>query len=419
MAQRKILVFAHWKGFENPILMGVLNATSSRGREIFSFEYDHSWLNSGKAQNMDPDLKLYSGPQYLRDEKGNFGIFLDSSPDRWGRILMQRREAASARSEGRKEKPLLESDYLLGVFDQYRIGALRFKENEEGAFMNDNKELASPPWTSLRELEHASLQLEKDNINDDPEYLKWLNMLLAPGSSLGGARPKASVVDQKNNLWIAKFPSGNDNKDIGAWEMVVNEIAKKAGLAIAEGKAQKFSGHHHTYLSKRFDRTKFGERIHFASAMTLLGYTEGANFHSGASYLEFAEFLMKNGADIDKDLEEIWRRIVFSICVKNTDDHLRNHGFLLTEDGWILSPAYDINPMETGTGLKLNISESDNSLDLDLAMEVAGYFRLDDKRAIQIIDRIKKSVKGWRSAADRYNISKAEQELMSKAFLTE
>jgi serine/threonine-protein kinase HipA len=244
-------------------------------------------------------------------------------------------------------------------------------------------------------------------------------MLIAPGSSLGGARPKASVVDQKNNLWIAKFPSTHDNKDTGAWEMVVYELGKKAGLDLPEGKLQKFSGHHHTFLSKRFDRTNTCERIHFASAMTLLGYTDGADFHNGASYLEFAEFLIKNGANVDKDLEEIWRRIVFSICVKNTDDHLRNHGFLLTNNVWVLSPAFDINPVETGTGLKLNISETDNSLNLDLAMEVAGYFRLENNKAIQIIDEVKKTVSGWRTIATRYRISKFEQDMMSTAFWKE
>lgn len=329
---------------------------------------------------------------------------------------MRRREAAIARTEGRKEKTLHESDYLLGVFDQYRTGALRFKETADGPFLNDNQELAAPPWTSLRELEYASLQLEKDDIIDDPEYLKWLNMLIAPGSSLGGARPKASVTDQNNHLWIAKFPSGNDPKDIGAWEMVVNELAIKAGLSVAEGKAQKFSGHHHTFLSKRFDRTNLGERIHFASAMTLLGYMDGADYQDGASYLEIAEFLIQNGADVDKDLEEVWRRIVFSICVKNTDDHLRNHGFLHNEGGWILSPAFDINPVETGTGLKLNISESDNSLDLDLAMEVTKYFRLTDQKATKIIDQVKNAVAGWRKLADKYKISKTEQAMMAKAF---
>ena len=419
MAQKKIMVYAHWKGMENPMMMGILQATPTRGKEVFSFEYTIEWLNSWMVQQIDPDLQLYSGPQYLEEPKSNFGLFLDSSPDRWGRVLMRRREAAIARTEGRKERTLLESDYLLGVFDQYRIGALRFKEKEDGPFLNDNKEMASPPWASLRELEYASLQLEKDDIIDDPEYLKWLNMLIAPGSSLGGARPKASVTDPNNNLWIAKFPSGNDLKDIGAWEMVVNELAIKAGLSVAEGKAKKFSGHHHTYVSKRFDRTNSGERIHFASAMTLLGYTDGTDNQDGASYLELAEFLVQNGAEVDKDLEEMWRRIVFSICVKNTDDHLRNHGFLLTYNGWILSPAFDINPVETGTGLKLNISDSDNALDLGLAMKVARYFRLTDQKATKIIDHVKKSVAGWRQLAEKYKISKAEQAMMAKAFWAE
>jgi len=198
--------------------------------------------------------------------------------------------------------------------------------------------------------------------------------------------------------------------------MVVNELAKKAGLSIAEGKAQILSSRHHTYLSKRFDRTKLGERIHFASAMTLLGYTDGADYQDGTSYLELAEFLMQNGANVEKDLEELWRRIVFSICVKNTDDHLRNHGFLLTERGWILSPAFDINPVETGMGLKLNISENDNSLDLDLTMEVAGYFRLSATKAGKIITHIKQTVNEWRLIAKKYNIPKDEQANMAKAF---
>jgi serine/threonine-protein kinase HipA len=419
VVQKEIMVYAHWEGMKNPMMMGILQATPTRGKEIFSFEYTREWLSSGMAQQIDPDLQLYSGPQYLGEPKSNFGLFLDSSPDRWGRVLMRRREAAIARDEDRKEKTLLESDYLLGVFDQYRIGALRFKENADGPFLNENNAMASPPWASLRELEHASLQLEKDDIMDDPEYLKWLNMLIAPGSSLGGARPKASITDQNNNLWIAKFPGGNDLKDIGAWEMVVNELAIKAGLSVAEGMAQKFSGRHHTYLSKRFDRTNSGERIHFASAMTLLGYTDGTDNQDGASYLELAEFLMQNGAEVDKDLEEMWRRIVFSICIKNTDDHLRNHGFLLTERGWILSPVFDMNPVETGTGLKLNISESDNALDLGLAMQVASYFRLTDQKAAKIIDQVKKSVAGWRRLAEKYKISKTEQTIMAKAFWAE
>ena len=417
--QRDILVYANWNGLQASLLMGILKTTQLRGKEIFSFEYANEWIKSGKAQHIDPDLQLYSGPQYLRDEKKNFGIFLDSAPDRWGRLLMQRRESILAKSENRKANTLFEIDYLLGVYDEQRMGGIRFKENENGPFLNDNKDLSAPPWTTLRELEYASLQIEKDDSINNPEYVKWINMLMAPGSSLGGARPKAGVLDTENNLWIAKFPSAHDNKDIGAWEMVANDLAKKAGLQIAEGMVRKLSTNYHTYLTKRFDRTPKGERIHFASAMTLLGYTDGVSSHDGVSYLEIAEFVIRHGAMVDHDLEELWRRIVFSICVSNTDDHLRNHGFLLTDSGWILSPVYDVNPVETGTGLKLNISENDNSLNLDLAMEVAAYFRLTENRAIEIIKSVKKSVFNWRSVAEKYKISKSEQELMANAFYSE
>ena len=415
-SQREVLMYAHWKGIHDPALMGILRSIPIRGKELFSFEYTKDWLRSGNAQNIDPDLQLFSGVQYLGEPKSNFGIFLDSSPDRWGRLLMRRREMVVARAEKREPKNLFETDYLLGVFDGHRMGGIRFKEDEQGPFLNNNKEFASPPWTSLKELEHASLQIEKDDSINDPEYLKWLNMLIDPGSSLGGARPKAGVLDNKNNLWIAKFPSSNDEKDIGAWEMVVHDLAIHAGLNIPEARIEKFHGRHHTFLTKRFDRTVQGERIHFASAMTLLGHNDGADFKDGVSYLEFAEFLMKHGANVEKDNEEVWRRIVFSICVKNTDDHLRNHGFLLTKSGWILSPAFDINPVETGTGLKLNISENDNSLDLSLAMDVAKYFRLDEKRAGKIIDEVKKSVRNWKVLAKKYKISATEQEVMSQAF---
>jgi serine/threonine-protein kinase HipA len=413
---REILVYAHWSGIQIPSLMGILKVTQLRGKEIFSFEYSKEWLNSGDAQYLDPDLQLYPGPQYLNNDKSNFGIFLDSSPDRWGRVLMMRREAILAKSENRKANMLLEIDYLLGVYDEHRMGAIRFKEDKRGPFLNDNKNLAAPPWTLLRDLEYASLQIEKDDNIDNPEYIKWLNMLMAPGSSLGGARPKAGVLDNENSLWIAKFPSTSDTKDVGAWEMVVNDLAKMSGVHIAEATIRKFSTNYHTYLTKRFDRTPKGERIHFASAMTLLGYTDGINSQDGVSYLEIAEFIIRYGANVDRDLEELWRRIVFSICVSNTDDHLRNHGFLLTEKGWMLSPAYDVNPNETGTGLKLNISENDNSLNLDLAMSVAVYFRLSHSKANQIIESVKTAVLSWKFIAAKYKISKSEQEFMSRAF---
>ncbi len=413
---KDIYVYAHWTGMKEPVLMGVLKAEFTRGKELFSFSYSENWLKSSYSQILDPELQLYTGSQYANDEKQNFGIFLDSSPDRWGRVLMKRIEAAMARSDKRPERTLRESDYLLGVFDGHRMGAIRFKEDPDGPFLNDNKTLASPPWTSIRELEQISLKLEDDNANEDPEYLKWLNVLINPGSSLGGARPKASVLDVNKNLWIAKFPSKSDIKDIGGWEMVANELARNAGLNVAESRIQKFSSKYYTFLTKRFDRSDTGERIHYASAMTMLGYVDGDNFQDGVSYLEIVDFLTQYGAKVESDLRELWQRIVFDIFVSNTDDHLRNHGFILTDKGWIISPAFDINPNEDGAGLSLNISLDDNSLDLDLTLEVAEYFRLNREDALKIIENIKKSVTNWRSVANKYQLPRSEQELMAKVF---
>ncbi len=417
MAKRHIYVFADWKEVDGPLLMGILSSELLRGKEIFSFEYDKTWLSSKHAQILDPDLQLYTGPQYLNEEnKSNFGLFLDSSPDRWGRVLMQRREAAEARLNNRERKKLFETDYLLGVHDGHRMGGLRFKLDLEGPFLSDDERQASPPWTSIRELEQISLRLEEEDAVDNPEYLQWLNMLVNPGSSLGGARPKASVLDPDGHLWIAKFPSQRDKGDIGAWEMVTYEMAVTARINMAECQARKFSNDHHTFLTKRFDRTGDGKRIHFTSAMTQLGYTDGADAVAGVSYLDLVEFITRHGASVADDLEELWRRIVFSICVSNTDDHLRNHGFILTNSGWVLSPAFDINPVETGTGLKLNISEDDNALELDLAMEVHEYFRLNEASARAIIEEVKNAVRQWPVLANKYRIPRAEQELKAPAF---
>jgi serine/threonine-protein kinase HipA len=413
--QQAIQVYADWAGLVGPSLIGVLYSETVRGKEIFSFEYDRKWLESAKAQNLDPDLLLFSGTQYLSEGKTNFGIFLDSSPDRWGRVLMDRREAVIARMEDRKPRTLFETDYLLGVYDGHRMGALRFRESEDAPFLNNNKEMSSPPWTSIRELERAGLQLEQDG--DDKEKLKWLNLLLAPGSSLGGARPKASVLDEKGQLWIAKFPSTKDGYDVGGWEKVVHELALKSGLFVPEAMANTFYSKQHTFLTKRFDRTAEGQRIHFASAMTLLGHVDGTNHQAGVSYLDLAMFIMKNGAAVEKDLEELWRRIVFYICVSNADDHLRNHGFLLTDGGWILSPAYDVNPVEKATGLSLNISETDNALELDLALEVAQYFRVTTSKAKSIITTVKKAVANWNKTAEQCGLPRSERDLMARAFM--
>jgi serine/threonine-protein kinase HipA len=392
--------------------MGLLHATPTRGKEVFSFEYDQAWLSGGQAQIIDPSLRLFQGPQYLPIGRENFGAFLDSSPDRWGRVLLKRREAQLAREQRRKERPLLELDYLLGVYDGHRLGALRFRI-ADGPFLDDNTELASPPWTSLRELEQASLLLEDKNAEHDPAFSKWLRMLIAPGRSLGGARPKASVLDTQGNLWIAKFPSKNDTDDIGAWEGVLCTLAKRAGIRVTQGLCQRFGSKHHTFLSRRFDRTDKGERIHFASAMTILERQDG---EEGASYLDLAEAIIKLGAHPARDLEELWRRIVFFVCVSNVDDHLRNHGFLLEKNGWSLSPAYDMNPVSTCGGLALNISETDNSQDLALVREVAQHFRLKSTRAEEILSEVVAAVRTWRREAEAIGISRSEQEEMAPAF---
>ena len=413
---KEIIVFADWVNLPETMKMGILRSEISKGEEVFSFEYSESWLQSGYAQEIDPDLRLFTGPQYLNDSKPNFGLFLDSSPDRWGRMLMERREAIISRQTEKPKKRLMESDFLLGVNDETRMGALRFKLNEDGDFLSDQTEIKTPPFTSIRELEQASLRLEDDNFFEDEEAQKWLTMLMAPGSSLGGARPKANVIDPEGHLWVAKFPSKNDQKDSGAWELLVNKMANEIGINVALGDAKKYSQKQHTFLSKRFDRVFDNKRIHFASAMSLLGYMDGYNHKDGGSYLEIVELIEQYGSEPTEDIRELWRRIVFSVAISNTDDHLRNHGFLLTKDGWRLSPAYDINPIEKGIGLSLNISEDDNSLDFDLCMSVLGYFRWEEDEAIDFINQTKKVVSTWKNRAKQLDISNSEIMFMETAF---
>lgn len=412
---KEIEVFADWVGLPSTLKMGVLRSEKSKNEEIFSFEYNNEWLSSGFAQEIDPDLKLFTGPQYLYDDKLNFGLFLDSSPDRWGRMLMDRRESINSRQLGKPIKKLMESDYLLGVNDETRMGALRFRIKGKKGFVSDEF-LETPPFTSIRELEQASLKIEDDDFFMNKDALKWLMMLMAPGSSIGGARPKASVKDPNGHLWIAKFPSKNDNKNSGAWEFVVNQMAKDLGINTSIADARIYSQKQHTFLTKRFDRTEGNKRVHFASAMTLLGYKDGYNHKEGGSYFEIIEFIEQYGAEPNIDIKELWKRIVFSVAVSNTDDHLRNHGFLLTPKGWRLSPAYDINPVEFGSGLSLNISEDDNSLDFDLCMAVAEYYRFNKDEASNYIKKTKDTVGQWKERAAKLKISNAEQIMMENAF---
>ncbi|MFQ3228740.1 type II toxin-antitoxin system HipA family toxin [Reinekea sp.] len=414
MSREIIEVYADWHPIEAPLLVGHLTYSDSSRGGVFSFAYDKAFLTSAYRLQIDPMLTLHSGELYNDEVDKNFRAFLDSSPDRWGRILMQRRAAIEARKGIRETSRLNELDYLLGVNDSYRMGGIRFKRAGSDAFLDDNTEFTAPPMASLRELEYAAIQIEKDNNIDSDEYYRWLKMLIAPGSSLGGARPKACVTDVQGHLWIAKFPNLNDTYDVGAWEMVCYELALAAGVDMFPSEIRQFSSHHHTFLTKRFDRQ--GElRLHFSSAMTQLQYYDGEQ-SQGASYLEIAEFLSTQGAQTGADLAQLWRRIVFNIAVSNTDDHLRNHGFLLTKDGWKLSPAYDLNPIVGKHGLHLNITDKDNTLDYQLAFEVKDFFRLSQNQAIQIYDEVLGAVKQWQAVAKRLGISRAEQAIKESAF---
>jgi serine/threonine-protein kinase HipA len=313
---------------------------------------------------------------------------------------------------------LYEVDYLLGVHDESRLGGLRFKINEDGPFLDNNEQNAAPPWTTLRELEWASLEFEHPDrhVGDHDDLLA----LLAPGSSLGGARPKASVVDERGDLWIAKFPSRQDTYDVGAWEYVVNILASRCGIDVPTMKISRFQSEHHTVLSKRFDRDHDGGRIHAASAMTMLRRVDGDDHHSSVSYLDLAQVIIQRSSTVAYDLDQLWRRILFNVLISNTDDHLRNHMFLLKGDqtSWSLAPAYDVNPVQFGTGLSLNINEFDNSLDPRLVIEIAPYFRIEPKDASRIRDQVVESVASWEVVAHDVGLSRKEVQTMRRAFRT-
>ena len=410
--QKTIFVYDDFST-DQPVLMGSLYVNVIKGGESYSFEYDKGWLKkTGLTLTLDPELMPYSGRQYPTG-KNIFGLFADASPDRWGRMLMNKRERILAEKEGRKPSKLYDSDYLLGVYDETRMGGIRFKVNPECPFLSDDKETAAPPWATLRTLEEASRNFENDETGLTE---KWLNQLIKPGSSLGGARPKATVVDTKDQLWIAKFPSKNDENDTGAWEIVAHDLAALCGLNVPEAKLEKFSPLRSTFLIKRFDRLG-SKRVHFASAMTLLGKKDGASAADGSSYLDIAAFIKSYGAQPKKDLIELWKRIVFNMAVTNTDDHLRNHAFILTDKGWILSPLYDVNPVPYGDELSLNVDEDDNSISIDLAVQTAVKFGISKSDAEAVAEDILQIVRdNWERTAARYDLTRRQIEEMRPAF---
>lgn len=394
-------------------IMGYLYIDFSRGSEHHSFEFDNNWLKSHSCKfTLDPELYFTQGRQYPAG-KPTFGIFSDASPDRWGRVLMERKERFTADKESRKPKKLNSGDYLLGVYDESRMGALRFKSEASGDFLSYDKETSVPPWTALRTLEEASRNFENEETTLQE---KWLNQLIRPGSSLGGARPKATVKNPDGELWIAKFPSRKDDYNIGAWEKTANDLAVLCGLNVPQTRLENFSKLGSTFLVKRFDRNGT-KRIHFASAMTMLGKTDGASSDDGTSYLDIVSFIKSNGANPKKDLLELWKRIVFNMAITNSDDHLRNHGFLLRKDGWHLSPIYDINPVPYGDTLALNIDNISNEISLELAVESAHYYCILKKDAVSIAADIIDTIKNnWEKTALSNGLTHAAIENMRPAF---
>ncbi len=407
-----IWVYADWKGMNGPKPIGILSAQQAKGRKAFYFNYHEDWLSSEEQLLLDPDIAWYTGPQYPTG-KENFGIFMDSMPDTWGRTLMKRRAAIDAKETGISPPTLYDLDFLLGVHDLCRMGALRFKKDPTGDFLDNNPVNPTPPWTSIRELQHGAELIEADA--DTTDVKKWLAILMAPGSSLGGARPKANVLDSEGQPWIAKFPSKNDPINKGVWEYLAYLLAKDAGINMAESKIERIAGPHDTFFTKRFDREK-QDRIHFASAMTMTGKNEALIRDETPSYLDLVEFIQFSGANIDADLHQLWRRIVFNILISNTDDHLRNHGFILTKEGWVLSPAFDLNPSTDKNGLALNIDMHNNALDLELARNVGTYFRLGKSEMKKIVDEVEGAVSQWQLKANQLGIPRSEQLLMAAAF---
>jgi serine/threonine-protein kinase HipA len=410
-----IAVDADLPHLDAPAPMGTLRHQSSGSGGIFSFVYDDAWLRQPAALTFDPDLALVTGPQYPAKGRGNFGIFLDSSPDRWGRVLMQRRENMRARHEKRRSRSLTDWDFLLGVHDETRLGALRFRDSQTGRFLDTDEEFAAPPIASLRELQAASLQYESHSEQEDhPDYERWLNQLFAPGTSLGGARPKACVRDEQGALCLAKFPSRQDRRDVGAWELVAHRLAARAGIDVPPTRALRMpDSPYTTFIARRFDRTPQGRRLAFVSAMTLTQRLDG---EAGASYLELVDLLQSQGAQTRRDCSQLFRRVVFSILIHNTDDHLRNHGFFLGARGLTLSPAYDLNPMNDRTELSLSIDETDATCDVSIALAARANYGISKTEAEKIVAEVTASVACWRSEATRLGIPPSEQDFMAPAF---
>lgn len=392
-----------------PVLVGRLRSRIRKGRESASFEYDAGWLARPDRFALEPALILAPGPYHIGADRPMFGAIGDSAPDRWGRVLMRRAERKAAARERRAPRTLFEMDFLLRVDDEVRAGALRFTETEGGPFLAEPGKYRIPPIVELNRLLAATGRVAEDTESEDD-----LRLLLAPGSSLGGARPKASVRDADGRLAIAKFPHRDDDADIVLWESVALRLAAAAGVAVPDWRVEPV-GDQAALVVGRFDR-RDGARIPFVSAMSMVGAADNETH----SYLEIAEALRRHGAAPKQDLVQLWRRIVFNVLISNTDDHLRNHGFLYEgSNGWRLSPAYDMNPVPVDVRprvLSTAIDPDDPSASLELAFAAAGYFGIKAKDARSMARDVGTVVAGWRRYADEAGLGRAEIDRMASAF---
>jgi serine/threonine-protein kinase HipA len=395
--------------FGDPVAIGTLRHIASPTGNLVAFAYDAEWISRKEAFVMDPSHGLYPGEQYPRQGSQIAPIFADAAPDRWGRDLLERREAAMARAEGRSRRALGEWEFLLGVADVSRMGALRFRD-DDGRYLSALVP-AIPPMAQLRELEAAVNEIESPRRGRSAEA-EQLAVLLAPGSSLGGARPKSTFVDVDGTLWMAKFPSRTDTRDMAALEWVLNELAAAAGIRVPEHRLLTLGSQHRTFAARRFDRANASRRL-YASAMTMLARRD----REASSYLEIALAVADHGprGEIEAELEQLYRRVAFNILTKHRDDHLRNHGFIRTRAGWQLAPAFDLNPMPEMGEHELAIDDAVHAGDIELVLEAAPFYRLAAREARAIVDGIRDVLASWRSIATSANLSPIEIETLADA----
>lgn len=411
----KLFVFGDFNWLQEPEFIGELCYEKLRGSDSYAFKFDNDWLNLHAGIKLSEDINNYPGMQYTLPDNDIFGCFADALPDRWGRTLLKRREQLQAEEEKRAPRNLSSFDYLVGIDDFSRMGGFRFKKEKDGGFINVSPSLKIPPLTEIRELIYASQEIEKCEEEDVMPEKKWIAQLIQPGTSLGGARPKAGVLDEEGRLCIAKFPSRNDDYDAGLWEHFSHLLALQAGIHVAETRLWGGLGKYHTLLSKRFDRTDEGRRIHFASCMSLLGLKDGDNAQGGYGYLDIVDFILQGCCDVETNLRELYRRVAFNICIGNSDDHFRNHGFLLTPKGWTLSPAYDMNPTNN-LYQSLLINAVSNKADIQVLLESCEDYMINRKVAQGIIKDVQTAVSNWDALAKQLQIPQREQAMFKDRF---